>query len=125
MLVDSQGRLTGIFTDSDLARLFESTREQELDSPISQLMTKRPATLPIGSMLGEAVELMARRKISELPIVDAAGAPVGMIDITDIVSLMPEGEEANTPVSAAQFAQSEDSRTSAGGDSGVTLPFTG
>ena len=36
------------------------------------------------------VEIMAERKISELPVVDVGGQPVGMLDITDIVSLFPQ-----------------------------------
>ncbi len=124
MLVDSSGRLTGIFTDSDLARLFESTRENELDQPISQIMTRQPATLPSGSMLSEAIDLMSNRKISELPIVDERGAPIGMIDITDMVSLMPEADGANTPVISTRIAQPKHStQFPAAEDGGVTLPF--
>ena len=33
MLVDEQGTLAGIFTDSDLARLFEHRRDGDLDAP--------------------------------------------------------------------------------------------
>ena len=42
MLVDRDGRLTGIFTDSDLARLFEQRRDDALDRPIRHVMTPRP-----------------------------------------------------------------------------------
>ena len=38
-----EGKLSGIFTDSDLARLFEHRRDRELDGPIRQVMTERPA----------------------------------------------------------------------------------
>jgi hypothetical protein len=34
--------------------------------------------------------MMTERKISELPVVDADGQPLGMLDITDIVSLFPQ-----------------------------------
>ena len=44
MLVDKAGKLTGIFTDSDLARLFEHRRESELDWPHSPGDDRRPAT---------------------------------------------------------------------------------
>ncbi|HEX4000592.1 MAG TPA: KpsF/GutQ family sugar-phosphate isomerase [Pirellulales bacterium] len=94
MIVDPDGILRGIFTDSDLARLFESHRDEALDGPIRQVMTKRPTTVPAGSMVADAVEIMAERKISELPVVDGAGKPVGLIDITDIVALYPEGDLA-------------------------------
>ncbi|MBY0232146.1 MAG: KpsF/GutQ family sugar-phosphate isomerase [Gemmataceae bacterium] len=87
MLVDEAGRLAGLFTDSDLARLIEDRREAELDAPISRVMTAKPLTLAVGARVAEALDLMQRRKISELPIVDADGKPVGLVDVTDLVSL--------------------------------------
>lgn len=89
LLVDARGRLSGIFTDSDLARLFESRRDEALDAPISESMTARPCTIEIGSMLTDAVEMMAERKISELPVVGPDGEPLGLIDVTDIVGMLP------------------------------------
>ncbi len=62
-----------------------------MDGPIRDVMTKRPASVPQGSMMSDAVTIMAERRISELPVVDAEGKPVGLLDITDIVALYPEG----------------------------------
>jgi len=90
MIVDPDGILRGIFTDSDLARLFESRRDNLLDGPIRHVMTKNPTVAPRGSMLNDAVSMMAERHISELPVVDADGRPVGLLDITDIVALYPD-----------------------------------
>lgn len=90
MLVDASGRLTGIFTDSDLARLFEHRRDQDLDQPIRQVMTADPLRVESGTMMDDAVKLMARRKISELPVVDGQGSPIGLVDITDVVGLFPK-----------------------------------
>jgi arabinose-5-phosphate isomerase len=109
MLVDEVGRLSGIFTDSDLARLFERRRDAALDGPIREVMTCRPTTVLVGSRMVEAVDLMARRKISELPVVDSEGRPAGLIDITDVVGLLPKspreddeniGDEQNEPISS-------------------------
>jgi arabinose-5-phosphate isomerase len=94
MVVDHSGVLRGIFTDSDLAKLFESRRDSLLDGPIRAVMTKNPAAVPRGSMMNDAVTIMAERRISELPVIDAAGCPVGLLDITDIVALYPEGHAA-------------------------------
>jgi len=95
MLVDAQGKLSGIFTDSDLARLFEGRREGELDRPIAEMMTRDPLKMPLGTRMTEAVDLLAERKISELPVVDAGGRPAGLIDITDVVGLLPSKESAD------------------------------
>jgi arabinose-5-phosphate isomerase len=90
MLTDAEGKLAGIFTDSDLARLFESRRDTALDRPISEVMTERPCTVPQGSMMVDAIAIMAERKISELPVLDGEGRPVGVVDITDVVAAFPE-----------------------------------
>ncbi len=86
MLTDDEGRLTGIFTDSDLAKLLETKRDDALDAAISSLMTKNPATVAEGTRMRRAVEILGERKISELPVVNDQGKPVGSIDITDVVT---------------------------------------
>ena len=89
MLVDTSERLAGIFTDSDLARLFELRRDDELDRPIGQVMTADPLRVCLGSKMLDAMAMMAGRKISELPVVDDNGKPVGLIDVTDVMGLLP------------------------------------
>jgi len=104
MLVDDEGKLSGIFTDSDLARLFEHRREHALDEPIRQVMTSQPTTVRIGTRMPEAVAQMARRKISELPVVDTEGRPVGLIDVTDVVGAFPEiGEPGQKQASGPEY----------------------
>jgi arabinose-5-phosphate isomerase len=53
-------------------------------------------------MMIDAVAIMADRKISELPVIDAADRPRGLIDITDVLGLFPEAappadEQSETP----------------------------
>jgi arabinose-5-phosphate isomerase len=87
MLVNSQGQLEGIFTDSDLARLLESGREAAMNGPIREVMTAHPLAIRGGASLQEAWQLLSGKKISELPVLDAAGCPLGLIDITDMLTL--------------------------------------
>jgi len=89
ILVDAEGRLTGLFTDSDLARLLECRRESQLDRPISEVMTSDPLTIQANRMLSDAIDILSDKKVSELPVVDSGGFPVGLIDITDVIGLMP------------------------------------
>jgi arabinose-5-phosphate isomerase len=105
MIVDPKGKLRGIFTDSDLARLFEARRDGTLDGPIRDVMTKEPATVPAGSMLIDAVAIMAERKISELPIIDREGKPLGLLDITDVVGLAPEEPPAPAAIAVGPTAE--------------------
>ena len=87
MLVNADGKLHGIFTDSDLARLLEQRRDDDLDRVIADLMTRSFSAVRSGAKFTDAVDLMVRHKISELPVVDADDNPLGMIDITDVLGL--------------------------------------
>ena len=108
MLTDDQGRLTGLFTDSDLARIFERREEHALDAPIREVMAHEPATVTTGTPLQNAIELLAEKKISELPIVDAQARPVGLIDVTDVVGFddgdLDENSTVQRPTTAVQPA---------------------
>ena len=90
MLVDEQGKLSGLFTDSDLARLLEQRRDDQFDRPISEVMTVRPLTVGPDAILEEALQLLSAKHVSELPVVDADEIPLGMIDITDVIGLGKE-----------------------------------
>jgi arabinose-5-phosphate isomerase len=96
MLVDAAGRLVGLFTDSDLARLIERRHDAALDQPIEHVMAKAPTTVLSGARLTAAVDILGSRKFSELPVVDQQGRPIGMIDVTDVVGLLPQ-ETMETP----------------------------
>ena len=90
LVVDPDGLLRGIFTDSDLARLFEHRREALLDRPIGDVMTRGPVVAPAAASIAEAVDLLRSRKLSELPVVDLDGRLVGLVDVTDLIGLDPD-----------------------------------
>ena len=90
MLLDATGRLAGLFTDSDLARLIEQRNSEALDALISEVMAKSPATVQSGDRMSAAIEILTARKFSELPVIDSQGRPLGMIDVTDVVGMLPE-----------------------------------
>lgn len=97
MLVDDEGRLSGLFTDSDFARLWEQRREIQIDRPIREVMTAHPITIPATALLCEAVDILTGKKVSELPVVDDAGKPIGLIDITDVIGLLPTDTADENP----------------------------
>lgn len=94
MIIDEAGRLAGLFTDSDLARLFEHRLDAALDGPIAAVMTTRPTTVVAGTRLRDAVTILETRRLSELPVVDETGRPVGLVDIVDLVAAMPTAAPA-------------------------------
>jgi arabinose-5-phosphate isomerase len=87
MLVDHDtGRLTGIFTDGDLRRLVLRDA-RELDRPIRDVMTRSPRSLPDTALVRDAVNMVREFRQDELPIVDAQGRPVGLLDVQDLVAM--------------------------------------
>ena len=98
MLTHADGTLAGIFTDSDLARLFERNADGAFDRPIAEVMTRNPITVPHTARMGDALDLMRAKKISELPVVDATGKPVGLLDVTDLIGLDPTENDRTPPV---------------------------
>ena len=86
LVMNDAGQLTGIFTDSDLARLLGRQQDGCFDWAIADVMTKSPVTVVAGTKAKVAVDTLASRNLSELPVVDDAGKAVGLIDITDVVS---------------------------------------
>ncbi|MEM6364440.1 MAG: KpsF/GutQ family sugar-phosphate isomerase [Planctomycetota bacterium] len=96
MLVDANNRLCGLFTDSDLAKLLQQRREMTLDDPVADSMTQHPKTILGGERLTSAIELLNQGKYSELPVVDDDGCPIGMIDVTDLISA-GDIEQQETP----------------------------
>jgi len=85
LVTNQSGQLTGIFTDSDLARLLERQQDDLFDRPISEVMTQSPITVNSGTKTMVAIETLACRNLSELPVVNGFGKVLGLLDITDIV----------------------------------------
>lgn len=87
LLVDAAtGKLTGIFTDADFRRLMMADADG-MQRPISGVMTRQPAFLTVGDLVRDAVRLVREKRLDELPVVDHAGRPIGMVDIQDLIAM--------------------------------------
>ena len=96
MVTNDEGNLTGVFTDSDLARMLERKQESHFDRPICELMTRSPKTVDAGSRTTLAVDTLACHNLSELPVVDSRGRAIGLIDVTDLVGLIPDQKSSQS-----------------------------
>ena len=77
--VTENGRLVGILTNRDLRF------EKRLDLQVSDIMTKENLiTVPVGTTLEDAKEILQRNRIEKLPVVDAEFNLKGLITIKDI-----------------------------------------
>jgi arabinose-5-phosphate isomerase len=90
VLFDGQsGRLSGIFTDGDLRRLIMSSPAGvvDLNRPIAEVMTPNPRRIRADALASAAMAIMHQHRIDELPVVNEADEPIGLIDIQDLVVL--------------------------------------
>ena len=83
-IVDEAGRLVGFFTDGDLRRHLEKG-EAILDQPVSDFMTRSPASIGPDRLATEALALLRSREFDNLPVVDDEGRAVGILDVQDLL----------------------------------------
>jgi len=86
VVVDAAGVLAGVFTDGDLRRHLR-TDARVLDEAIGNVMTRNPKRIHEDALASEALAVLNRFRIDELPVVDDAGKAVGLIDVQDLVRL--------------------------------------
>jgi IMP dehydrogenase len=78
--ITREGRLVGILTNRDLRFIRDSSLS------IEKVMTKdKLITVPVGTTLEEAKEILHRNRIEKLPVVDEEGFLRGLITVKDIL----------------------------------------
>ena len=82
-VVDTAGRIAGIFTDGDLRRTVEKVTDLK-SARIADLMSKAPRTIGPQALAVEAVELMERHMINQLLVAGEDGVLVGALDMHDL-----------------------------------------
>ncbi len=82
-VVDALGQLVGIFTDGDLRR-YLARDLHPLEASIGEVMSADPITIQEESLAVEALNLFDQEPIDDLIVVNADGAPVGLIDTQDL-----------------------------------------
>ena len=83
-VVDADRRVHGIFTDGDLRRAVARVRDVAA-ARVDDVMTRAPRTIAADRLAIDCVELMETPpKVSQLLVVDAAGALVGALHLHDL-----------------------------------------
>jgi arabinose-5-phosphate isomerase len=97
IVVDGKGKLSGLFTDGDLRRLVTDSDGTAVRRAIRDVMTKNPKRVRADALASEAMATMRQGRFDELPVVDDAGNPVGLIDVQDLVVLKMLDVEPEAP----------------------------
>ena len=96
-IADETGKLLGIFTDGDFRRIMATSQKEccpsrpvattagdLLNDPISAHMTRSPKFVYDTAYAVELLKIFEKMKIDDLPVCDAEGRIVGLVDIQDL-----------------------------------------
>jgi arabinose-5-phosphate isomerase len=86
-VTEADGRLAGILTDGDLRRLMEKHRGAVLEMRAGDGMTKNPQTIGPHVLASEALNVMEKRKITSVVVVDEAQGVLGVVHLHDLWTL--------------------------------------
>ena len=94
VVVNADGTLAGIFTDGDFRRRIAAAAAGEpssdgrtafgLSTPVSAVMTANPLFIRDDAYAVDLLKVFERRRIDDLPVCDAAGRVLGVVDIQDL-----------------------------------------
>lgn len=85
-IVDSRGKLVGVFTDGDFRRHI-ATNGDLLAQPLRAVMTANPICVREDALAAEALKIFNERNIDDLIVVNARRQPVGLVDSQDLPKL--------------------------------------
>jgi arabinose-5-phosphate isomerase len=86
-VTEADGRLSGIITDGDLRRLMEVHRGATLEMTAAQAMTSNPQTIAPHVLASEALNVMEKKKITSIVVVDETVAVLGVVHLHDLWTL--------------------------------------
>jgi arabinose-5-phosphate isomerase len=77
-------KLVGLISDGDLRRLLERHGKKVFDLSAGECMTRSPRTVGPDVFAVAALDIMEQKKITALPVVDAAGHLLGVLHLHDL-----------------------------------------
>ena len=83
-VIDTRGKLSGIFTDGDLRRTIDNQVNLN-EALISEVMTVDCKTIHPGMLAAEALQIMDSTKINALPVVNDNNELVGALNMHDLL----------------------------------------
>ena len=83
-IIEDDNRLVGIFTDGDLRRMLNNNLDVH-QTLISEVMTANCSVVGAAALAAEAMQIMERKKINALIVVDAENRVLGAINMHDLI----------------------------------------
>jgi signal-transduction protein with cAMP-binding, CBS, and nucleotidyltransferase domain len=119
IVVDDQGGLAGILTDTDVTRRVVAKNVDPATTDVSEVMTPNPTCVKLADSAMDALMVMVENRFRHLPVVDGEGSVVGLLDIAkclnDAITKLEHSAEKNSSVAddAVRQAVSQQGATGA------------
>jgi arabinose-5-phosphate isomerase len=84
-VVDTQGKLVGVFTDGDLRRLVERG-QVDFRVSITEVMSRNPRTVRADALVADAARVLRQARIDQVPVVDDRDRAIGILDVQDLLA---------------------------------------
>lgn len=85
LVMDNNGKVTGIVTDGDLRRGIEKWGGKLFEMTAGEVMTKSPKTVSEEELAAKALSIMESYSITTLVVPDGDGRAIGIIHLHDIL----------------------------------------
>ena len=86
-VVEDSDRLLGILTDGDLRRVMQQRKGETFELTAADCMTHNPVTIAPHELASMALDLMERRKITSVVVVDSERRVRGVVHLHDLWTL--------------------------------------
>ena len=83
VVITPERQILGIFTDGDLRRAIVSNRDLHTLT-VADVMSGKPRVISPEKLTAEAVEMMDKHKINQIPVVDEDGRLIGALNMHDL-----------------------------------------
>jgi CBS domain-containing protein len=85
LIVDEEGRLTGIFTERDVLMRVVGAGRDAARTVLHDVMTPNPEALAPADRIAYAVHSMSVAGYRTVPLVDGDRRPVGVVTVSDVI----------------------------------------
>ena len=86
-IVNAAGCVEGICSERDLVQKVMATGRDPAATPLAEVMTPNPQTIPAEKPFCHALHIMFDGGFRHLPVVNELGQPIGIVSVRDALGL--------------------------------------
>jgi CBS domain-containing protein len=90
IVIDDNEKVTGIFTERDVLRHYLTNQSKFLHLRVSEVMSSPVQTVSVDMKVSEALNIMNKKNVRRLPVVDKSGKMVGFVSWKELFAKVPK-----------------------------------